>query len=327
LTVLLSLVPGLLLIFIYMGLLNISKQPLPLIFEEHLGSLAGKSLGLAYVLIFITLASLYLRFYQEFISNNVLIGTALSLLLLIILIPGFFAIRCGLLVIGRVSVIVLLTALPLAVLLLVGGLTESPDYRNILPITQIDIKGLLQGIYTNLWHFGNMIVILTLFQYTNQNHKMVKKVLIIVIAVLGVYLIPEMLIITMVLGAELASIQTFALFEIARNVDIGGFIRNTEIIFISSFLAGIFISIIMFWFMACYSIQQVFNLKDYRFLAAPVGLIIAFGAILISPNTRDTFKILGYVAPFLYGISFIIIPMAVYLLAIIKAQLKKEPTD
>lgn len=198
-------------------------------FEEHLGSLAGKPLGLAYVLIFITLASIYLRFYQEFISNNVLVGTPLSLLLTIIILPGFYAIRCGLLVIGRVSVIVFLTAIPLAILLLLGGLTVSPDYRNILPITDIEIKGLLQAVYTNIWHFGNMIIILTLFSFTDQNYKMVKKVLLITLAALGVYLGSEMLLITFVMGSELAAIQSFALFEIARNVDIGGFIRNTEI--------------------------------------------------------------------------------------------------
>lgn len=292
--------------------------------EEHLGRATGKILGIMYIIIFIMLAALYLRFFEEFVSNNVLLATPVSLLLMVILIPGFYAIRTGLQAIAQVSEILLLIILPLFLLLFIAGLTEQPDFKNFLPIADINMKNILYSIYLNLWHFGNMIIILILFRFFNQDIKAIRILLIKTLAAMVVFLLFVEMLVTLVVGPELSSIQAFPLSEIARNVKIGGFIRNSEVIFISSFIMGIFVAVTMFWFLACYCTQQIFNLKDYRCLAAPTGIIVGFGSVLISPNTFMTFSILKIAAPLLFGIFFVLIPFLLYVLVLLKPRFNQS---
>jgi spore germination protein KB len=306
---------------VYTGLLEKSSNTFPIMLEEHLGKIAGKILAIIYIAVFALLSILYLRFYEEFIINNVLLGSPVSALLMIIVIPGFYAIYCGTQVMARVSEIVFIVAFPLAILLLLAGMTEKPDFANLLPLTNISPVNLLEAVYLNTWHVGNMVLILALYSFCQQNVRVIKTMLIRVTLVLVLYLSTEMLVILIVLGADLTATQSFPLFEIARNIELGGFIRNLEVFFISSFIMGICISVTIFWFMACYCTQKVFNLKDYRFLAAPAGIIIAFGSILISPNTFWVFSILEKIAPIFFGVFFVLIPILLYLIALIKSRL------
>jgi spore germination protein KB len=294
--------------------------------EEHLGKAAGKFLAVTYIFVFFLLTILYLRFFEEFVSNNVLLATPVSVLLMIILIPGFYAIRSGIQVIAQVSEVLLIIFLPLVIITLIAGFTDQPDIGNLLPISDINIKSLLYSIYLNTWHFANMIIIMALFTFTRSNVKSLRNVLIKTAVVLVVILTFSATVIILVLGADLAFVETFPLSEIGRNVQIGGFIRNTEAIFISSFIMGIFISVIMFWFMTCYSIQQVFNLKDYRFLAAPTAIIIGFGAVMVSPNTFATFLILKNAAPLIFDIFFAVIPVLLYIWVLVKSRFSQSST-
>ncbi len=64
-----------------------------------------------------------------------------------------------------------------------------------------------------------------------------------------------------------------------RLARIGDFIQNLDIVFIAVWIMGIFGAVTIPWFMACFTTQKVFNLQDYRFLAAPSAVIIGILSI------------------------------------------------
>ncbi len=323
LSVLTTFFPGLLLIYVYINLLKKSSQPFPLMLEEHLGCIGGRILGLVYILIFLIITSFYLRFFIEFLKITVLTDTPTSLIILLLLIPGTYAIRSGIEVLARISQVILVVFMPLSILLLMTAATEQPDLMNLMPVGFISIRNLSYAVYLNMWHFGNMMIILTLAYFSNDRHN-IPQTLLQSIVTLVLYLSIAMAVSTITLGTALSSISTFPLFEIARSASFAGFIRNTEPLFVSIFMAGIFISVTTFWIMSCYSTQQIFRLKDYRFLAAPSAVIIGFGSVLISPNTFMVFSILQYAAPLIFGVFLIAIPVLLYILLLFKPGVKQE---
>lgn len=324
LTVIASFIPGLLLIYVYSALLGKSSQPFPLMLEEHLG-IAGKVMGIAYIIVFLILASFYLRFFTEFLEITVLFNTPTSLIILALLIPGTYAIRSGMEVIARISEVIFIVFLPLSLLLLLTSVAAHPDLDNLLPLAFISLQDLGYGIYLNTWHLANMIIVLALAYFTCQRDKLPRTLLVFLVT-LTLYLSVAMAVSVITLGVAIVSSSTFPLFEIARSASYAGFIRNTEPVFVSIFNLGIFISVVVFWLMACYSTQQLFRLQDYRFLATPSAIIIGFHAILLSPNTYTIFRILRYSAPLIFGVFFVLIPVLLYILLLFRPRKVNEQT-
>jgi spore germination protein KB len=316
LTVLATIIPGLLLIYVYCGLLKKSSQPFPQMLEEHLG-IAGRIIALFYVLVFLLLASLYLRFFVEFLSITVLHNTPTGLIIMALLIPGVYTIRSSLEVFARVSEVILWVFLPLAMLMLLVSSTEHPDIGNLMPLAFMGIKDFIYSVYLNLWHFANIIIILTLAYFSLQREQ-IPRLLLTSLVSLALFLALSIMVVIITLGAALASSSTFPLFEIARSASYAGFIRNTEPIFVSIFMLGLYVSVVSFLFIACYSTQQVFRLKDYRFLAIPSTLLVAFHSLLIGPSTATMFKILHFSAPLIFGFFFVLIPILLYILLLFR---------
>lgn len=290
--------------------------------EEHLG-MVGRIIALLYIIIFLLVASLYLRIFIDFLTITVLNNTPATLIILCLLIPGVYAVRSGAEVFARTSEVILVVFLPLAIILLLAAATENPDWRNLMPVGFISMRDLTHAVYLNLWHFANVILVLNL-AYFSPRREQIPRLLLIFLVVLTVFLSIALLVNIITLGVAITSRSTFPLFEIARSASYAGFIRNTEPLFVSIFMLGIFVSVVSFWIIACYSTQQVFRLKDYRFLAAPSAIIIAFQAVLIAPNTFGVFRILRHSAPLLFGFFFVLIPFLLYILLLFKPELEQK---
>lgn len=288
--------------------------------EEHLGRIAGSILGVAYVLIFLIIAMIYLRLFVEFVENMVLIGTPISFLIFAILIPGWYMLRSGMNVFARVAEVAMVFVFPLALVLLILAGGQNSDWHNLMPVGYMSWKALGTSVYLGTWHIGQMVIILTLAYFTSNRSKILT-ILIRFVVVLILFLTFTIMMSTVNLGASISAIETFPLFTIARTVTLGGFIQNIEIIYVSVFMVGIFISYATFWIMACYCCQQIFRLKSYHPLGAPIGVIIGFGAVEISPNIFNIFLIFNSSAPLLLGLFLVGIPVLLYIVLLFKPPL------
>ena len=291
--------------------------------QEHLGRVTGGILGISYIVVLLILASFYLRFFTEFLSTTILTNTPSGIIIMALLIPGIYAIRIGIQMLARLSEVILVIFLPLAILLLMTSTTEQPDWRNLMPIGFMSVRDLGYAVYLNMWHIANIFIILTLAYFSSDRSGLPKTLLKSLVS-LVLFLTVSIAVSTITLGASLTSISAMPLFEIARSASYAGFIRNTEPLFVSIFMLGIFISVVTFWVMVCYSTQQIFALKDYRFLAGPSAVIIGIGSILISPNTYMIFSILQYSAPLVFGAFFVALPVLLYILLLFKPGVEQE---
>lgn len=108
---------------------------------------------------------------------------------------------------------------------------------------------------------------------------------------------------------------TFSMVRLAR---IGAFVQNIDILFIGIWVLGIFGAVTVPWFMACYITQKVFNLRDYRFLAAPSTLIIGVLSIAMAENNLEVTIWNTRIIPQLYLFFFILIPFLIFIITLFK---------
>ncbi|MGI6434048.1 MAG: GerAB/ArcD/ProY family transporter [Syntrophomonadaceae bacterium] len=307
LAVIASVLPGLTLLWIYFYLLNNSHDPFPGMLEEHLGKIAGKILGLIYLLAFFLVVVVSLVIFANFFLSNVLPGMPISILLVFIILPAFYALRTGLEATARVVELIVLTGYPLAMFLLLLGIGPETDWSRLLPLSGFSASGLANGILLVDSYCSLMIVVLTLGQFCHNPRILWKWMLWAYGFSIGTLLLVVIIPIS-AYGPSLTAVQTFPIFNIARSTNIGGFIHNIEIILVSAVMPGVFAMLAIFWFVTCYSAQQVFNLQDYRFLVGPSAIMAGVTAVLIVPNIHFLYIMLQYIFPWIFIILFAVCP-------------------
>ncbi|MDD4775932.1 MAG: GerAB/ArcD/ProY family transporter [Syntrophomonas sp.] len=316
-----SVLPGLLLVWIYYYLLTNSSRPFPGMLEEHLGPVLGKIIGFVYIWAFFLVVVISLVLFANFFLSNVLPSMPISILLIFVILPTFYALRTGLEATARVVELIVLTAYPLAMLLLLFGLGPETDWSRLLPLSHFDIAALGNGVWLVSSYISLMIVVLTLGPFCHQPRQLWRWML----AVYGMFLfstLAAVIIPIVAYGPVLTSIQTFPIFNIARATDAANFIHNIEIIMVSVVMPGVFSILAIFWFVTCYSAQQVFGLQDYRILVGPTAIMAGVSAVLLVPNIHFLYIMLQQLFPWIFMFLFAILPA--FLVPVIWLKLRRR---
>ncbi|MEN6324683.1 MAG: endospore germination permease [Syntrophomonas sp.] len=321
-----SVIPGLFLIYMYSHIIKKSRRPFPLLLDEHLGTIPGRIIGFIYILFFILVCAYTLRIFIEFIKMNVLPATPISVFIGVLLFIGFVAIKTGLENIARICELVIVIGLPFSFLIVVIALANNFHLERIMPIAYMDYRALGMGTVNSVFVLGKIMPVLSLAFFLNQKEKarismnafLFTHIPLITLTTLSVIII---------LGTIPALSFTFPTFNMVRLARIGSFIQNLDIIFIGIWITGIFGAVTVPWFMACYTTQQIFNLRDYRFLAAPSVLIIGVLSIAISRNNVETLVWSIHIIPPLYLFFFIAIPFLIFLITLFKPYPEKSSAE
>lgn len=323
LAIVVSLIPGSIIIYLYTAIIKKSRHPFPVLLEEHLGRWAGKAVACLYILFFLLASSFALRIFVDFIETNVLPGTPISIFIGIMLFSGFAGIKSGLTNIARTIEIITYVGLPFTLLMLLLTLAHNPDFSNLQPFGYMSYQDFALGLQYATIPLLNMMSVLTLaYFFDQQKHlvatmaqAMLTHVLVMGLTVLGTIV---------VLGGQNVNLFTFPTFVTIRLISIGGFIQNIDIIFIGIWILGIFGVLAIWWFMTCYTIQKVFNLHDYRFLAAPTAIIIGVASIMISPNILELNLVIKRVLPPIYYFFLLLIPLVVFIITLFKQPVNQN---
>lgn len=326
LAVVCSIIPGLFLIYMYSHIIKKSRHPFPLLLYEHLGTVPGRIIGFIYILFFILVCSYTLRIFIEFMKMNVLPATPISVFIGVLLFLGFVAIKTGLENIARICELVIIIGLPFSFLIVAIALANNFHLERIMPIAYMDYRALGIGIINSTFVLGKIMPVLSLAFFLDQKNKagttmnsfLYTHTSLIALTTLSVIII---------LGSIPALFFTFPTFNMVRLARIGSFIQNLDIIFIGIWITGIFGAVTVPWFMACYITQKIFNLRDYRFLAAPSVLIIGVLSIAISRNNVETLVWSMHIVPPLYLFFFIGIPFLIFIITLFKPYPGKSSAD
>jgi len=309
---------GALLILMYSHIIKKSSQPFPLLLDEHLGKFLGRILGSVYIFIFFLISGFTLRVFIEYMKMNVLPLTPISVIIGVILLAGFVAIKTGLESIARSCEILALMIMFFAFFIIMISLTNNFHFERILPLAYLDYKTFGKGVCMATFILGKMMPVLCLAFFLPKK----ETARTIMNKVLFTY-VPLLTLTTFAVIVTLGSIPSlnfvFPTVNMIRLARIGNFIQNLDIVFVAIWIMGIYGAVTIPWFMACFTMQKVFNLQDYRFLAAPSSVIIGILSIIISQNNLEVLIWSLHIIPYLVSIFFILIPFIIFIISLFKA--------
>lgn len=324
--VFLTIIPGYIMVFIFNHILKKSHYPFPQLLTEHLGQPIGKIIGVLYILFFVFLTSYTLRLFTDFIETNVLPGTPISIHIGVLILALVIGIKSGIGNLARLHELIFFVGVPFSIIMVVTIMGQQGSAEKLLPIGHLEYRNFAIALASTMFVVGKLFIVLTLgfwCQNKGQVASIMIKALWTYVIIIGITTLATI----MTFGHIITSLLTFPTFSMITLINIGNFVQNIDIIFIGIWILGIYGMSVMSWFMACYSTQVVFNLHDYKFLAAGSSLVVGITSILISANILELLVITQVLIPIIEGLFFMVIPLLLLLVIVFKRYPADNPVS
>ncbi|MDR6726771.1 spore germination protein KB [Paenibacillus amylolyticus] len=270
------------------------NQNLISISRSILGYWPGTLVSIFYLYFFIIGAATHTREVGDFMTTQIFQTTPIRVVILLFTIAIVWAVLHGIETLGRTSEI-LLPLVIVFIVVLVVSLLPQVDVENLKPYKENSYVSLAQGILVSIiYPIGEAVPILMLLPYTINNPHRNKDI--ILAAGIGSLILSSLVTISMlVLGAFLTQHNIYASFTLSQKINIGDFFQRIEAFMASAWLISTYFKASIYLYIFVLGTAELFNMKQYRRLILPTGLLI--------------FGLSNVIAP---GITYIIITIVPY---------------
>lgn len=244
--------------------------------------------------------------------------------IVILAVIAAYAVNQGLETIARVTE--LLLPLGIGLLVLVGVLVlPLVEFGNYLPVMSGGLAPVVNGAHRMVSFLGEGVIILMLMPYLNQPQKVVGAA-VGATALLGAFLFIGVLAIGMFNVTQTAN-MIFPALEMIRMVQIGQFFQHLDAIIMTVWIAGIYIKIVVYFYISCIGYAQLFGVKSYRTLIIPFGCLVAASGLIWINNVTDVIQYL-YMAWPTQGLLFeLLVPLLLLLVAVARGLRSTHADD
>lgn len=284
-SMLIALIFAIPIVIIYGNILN--NYPGKDIFQilEHIfGKLIGKTVGLLYTLYFFHLGAICIRNMTEFIQIASFPDTPQYVAALYIGILAIYILKYGLEVIARVNKFVF----PLLIFII--GLTliliiPMANLDNFLPLLENGWAPVIKGSFSKFsFPLGETIIFLAFLNTVNEKNKASKiyvKGILIGSTILLIIIIRNILI----LGFPSLTLAIFPSYNAVSIITIGKFVRGIGIIVAIVITIAGFVKVSICLLASCIGISRIFNFSDYKWVSAPLGLLMMSVSFILYDST------------------------------------------
>ena len=285
--------------------------------QTALGSWLGKAAGLFYLFYFLHTNALIIREFGELMVTIIMPRTPLVVFHVTILLLCAWAIRGGLEVLARVMEFtwpVILILFMTAILLTANEI----DPLRLLPVLE---NGLMPVISASLAPTGwrGEIILLAMFLPFMTRPREGGLCAIIAVVAIGFILTADAMINTAVFGPVVER-MTFPAFSLVRTVSVANFIERIDAVLVAVWVIGMFGKIALFYYAAVLGAAQLANVKDYRPLVVPVGVLLAALSIYVAGNSRELVEHIAQIWPLFAYLFEYIAPTLILILTAVKGR-------
>lgn len=291
--------------------------------------LFGKWLGTAVSLLFVFMSFLYtsaLLFESgTFLNIHMMPSTPmiyLNILMAFILVMG---VRLGLETIAR-SAEILIVVFFVLFLILVVFISPEVKFENIQPVFDVGTKTIVRSsLFFVVTSSVNAVVLLMIFPAFINKTKQAKKSFLTGNLIGGIVIIILTFLSVSVLGADDTARQSYPSYALAQRINVGDFIQRIEALMAALWFISLYFKSTLYFYASVLGMAQILNLKDYRPLTIPLGMIAVILSIVIYPNviySKDSDQTTEFFFSLSIGLFFPLLLVVVY--AIRKKQFKKE---
>jgi spore germination protein KB len=235
------------------------------------GAYLGKFISLIYIYHFWFIVAANLRFIADFFSSFLMQETDIIVFIMAIGITCIYVIRKGLEVFARMAPFFAIFTIVAAIMIAVMLFSEY-DITNILPMFQLNLIQLLQGVNViTAIPFGELLIFLMIFPSVVDKQNIKKysfKGMFIGVAFFLLIIVRN----TIALGV-VGQLEIQSSFQIAKLIDIADIISRLESLIAVVLLFNIFMKISIFCYGTVLGVAQIFKLKTYKHIVSPIVII------------------------------------------------------
>lgn len=290
LAILLGAAGGLAIFWVYASLYRLYPElPLTGYIREILGKWIGWPLGLLYALFFIHGAARDLREGGDLILSSVLDQTPEVIVNAVMILSIVYVLHKGIEVLARtaqifVFILAILGLLSIFLLFAAGVI----DMNRLLPVLGNGLGPVLKTTFKQTIEFPHEEVICFAMLLPYLNHrKMGIRAGYAAVLISGFLLSLSTALNVAVLGIDIAGRSTFPLLSTIRLINIGEIIQRLDVFVVLTLIIGDFFKVAIFFYAAVLAATDLFQVKDYRKLVLPIGIIILFISMMISGSFSE----------------------------------------
>lgn len=270
-----------------------------------------------YILMFVALTSIYLRYYVNGLHLIYFPRYSLLAIALLTFVPVIIASRTGLKAIYGTNLFVIPITI-LSSILLFSISNKNFSWQNFCPIFGYGAKELFINQSMNIFSFNIIGYMFFLPPFLKKENEF-KKISIITLIIAGLYYLLTVIALTMTFAYSFQTDETFSLYLIARLATLGRFFERIDAIFFFVWILA-FLSFLSFnIYIISILIKQSCNLADSK------ELIYSICSIII--GICFTFKNMAAASSFtvsFYKPFTVILIFAISFLVVLLANLKKK---
>lgn len=292
--------------------------------EEILGKWLGKTVTLLFLIAFpFFTASLTLRNIGDFVTTQIMPETPIQAIHIIFLGIIIMGVRLGLEPLARAAEL-FFPGVILLFLLLIAFTAPQMKLENIQPVLEEGIKPVLRAAVPFIsFPFVEPVIFLMLFPYVNRT-KQTGKALFTGILLGGIFLFVVTALTILVIGVDQATRQNFPSYVLTKEIRVGQFLERIEAIMAVIWFITIFFRMCIFLYVVALGIAQALNLKDYRFLTFPLGMILTVLSIVGIPSSTYLLEFNQKIWP-IYAATFgLFLPLLLLGTAIFRKKRKRN---
>ncbi|KJS15620.1 MAG: hypothetical protein VR69_12555 [Peptococcaceae bacterium BRH_c4b] len=289
--------------------------------QSALGTWPGRLAGVLYIFYFLHTNAIIIREFGELMVGLVLPGTPLPVMHGVMLLLCAWAIRGGLEVLART----LELTVPLIIFLystIIILTANQMNFYNLAPVLENGILPVIRGSLAPAGWWGEIILLAMFLPYLTKPGEGRRCAILAVVAI-GLILTYGAVANILVFGSATVSRMTFPTFSLIREISLAGFLERIESLAVAIWVIGLFGKIALFYYAAVLGAAQLANLRTYRPLVLPVGVLLVALSILVVPSSVELVAHIAKVwPPFAYVFEYLIPTVLLGLAAVKKTGSK-----
>ena len=289
------------------------------ILQIVMGRFIGKIISILMILFAFHDGATILRSLSEFTNILVLPDTPVVVPMIFFTILLIWSVKRGIEVLGRWSElfiwVVILSFLTVSLL----SISEM-DISKLKPILYNDFKPVLRGAFSSFSYPLGETVIFTMVFSNISKIKNYKKIFMTGLLIGGGLIFLATLRNILILGSGTISRIYFPSTMVASVIHIGAMFQRLEMGVVIVFLVCTFVKVSICLFAVCNGISKVLEFDDYKFISAPIALLmLSFSFIIYKSNMEMSFWTLE-IWPYYSFLFEVIIPLVIFIVAEIRSR-------
>nr|WP_145164461.1 endospore germination permease [Paenibacillus terrae] len=244
--------------------------------EKIVGKWLGKGLGLFFFYYWFSLVTVSINEHSRFINTFLLPRTPSVVGGLTIVALSALAVYAGIEVIGRcnifLSLLIFMVLVPLFMLAL-----QDTNVTHLMPVMGEGFVPVLQGSLPLSANINQVFLIGWLIPFLKQRREARKAGMLALLGIVGLIVIVDLL--TVMIFGPITGKLTYSFLSLIQYIGIQGSFERLEAIVFAIWVSGVFVKVAVCLFLLALCLTNVFGIRNYRNLVAPLSLLSIIGAV------------------------------------------------